>query len=176
MRYVVFWRHHPGGSIGDPSVPSLRDQQCGSCSWPTHVPTEKREHVMRVWIHCDEGVNTLWWGCEYTVMTVWIQCDEGVNTLWWGCEWCVNEERCMKSCTYLLYDVRSSEVSMYLWNRHASLCSKRITSKWLLLPWEGSVSASCAGGHFVENECIRFVCRKWVYHMFTFNLLNAMGQ
>ena len=106
----------------------------------------------------------------------WIHCAEGVNTLWWGCEWCVNEERCMKSCTYLLYDVRSSEVSMYLWNRHASLCSKRITSKWLLLPWEGSVSASCAGGHFLENECIRFVCRKWVYHMFTFNLLNAMGQ
>ena len=60
MRYVVFWRHHPGGSIGDPSVPSLRDQQCGSCSWPTHVPTEKREHVMRVWIHCDEGVNGAW--------------------------------------------------------------------------------------------------------------------
>ena len=133
MRYGVFWRHHAGGSIWDPSIPSLRDQQCDSCSWPTHVPTEKREHVMRVWTHCDEGVNTLWWGCEHTVMRVWIHCDEGVNTLWWGCEWCVNEERCMKSCTYLMYDIRSFEVSIYLWHHHANLCNKHITSKWFLL-------------------------------------------
>ena len=78
----------------------------------------------------------MWWGYEYTVMRVWIHCDEGVNTLWWGCEWCVNGERCMKSCTYLMYDVRSFEVSIYLWNHHANLCSKHITSKWFLLPWE----------------------------------------
>ena len=78
----------------------------------------------------------MWWGCEYTVMRVWIHSDEGVNTLWWGCEWCVNEERYMKSCTYLMYDVRSFEVSIYLWNHHANLGNKHITSKWFLLPWE----------------------------------------